>query len=260
MEMNKLAMSIASISGTKHATPFRAIIHGLPGIGKSSMAAGAKNAIFIQTEDGLNGIDAQAFPLCESYQDVLDCLRALCEEDHPFETVVIDSADWLETFIHRHVCEVENVTSIEKAAGGYGKGYLEANNHWRNILNALDYLNRKKKMAVILICHTRVVQFNDPLHEPYDKYEMKLHSPKSGNGSNNMLVEWADIIGFCDQEKFVSNKGTSDKKINRATLNGERFIHLVGSPAFVAKNRFGLPEKLPLNYEVFEQALNEARK
>lgn len=253
-----MAIDLSSIGNTKHAAPPRILLHGGEKVGKSSFFANAPAPIFIQTEDGLAGIDAQAFPLAKTYQDVDEALTALCSQDHEYQTVIIDSADWLEKLIHAEICARENVTSIEKAAGGYGKGYLEANNLWRDVLFKLDYLNKDKGMIIGIICHSRVAVFNDPIHEPYDTWKLKLHSPKSGNGAAEIMCEWADVIAFAEKEKFVrdvsDSKDNNAKKVNRAIDRKQRWLHLEGSPAFTAGNRYNLPAKLPLDWNEFYAA------
>jgi hypothetical protein len=37
--------------------------------------------------------------------------------------------------------------------------------------------------------------------------------------------------------------------------SGERLLHLVERPAYIAKNRYSLPESLPLSWPAFEAAL-----
>ena len=96
--------------------PPRIMIYGSEGIGKSSYAAGAPNAIFIQTEDGLGEIDCRKFPLAHSLSEVIAELTALRDEAHKFQTVVVDSVDWLERLIFDEVCREFGVRSIEKAA------------------------------------------------------------------------------------------------------------------------------------------------
>ena len=256
-----MAIDLSSISKTKHAAPPRIVLHGGEKVGKSSFFADAPNPIFIQTEDGLAGIDAQAFPLANSYADVDEALATLCAEEHDFKSVIVDSADWLEKLLHSEICARENVSIIDKAAGGYGKGYMEANNLWKDILFKLDYLNKEKGMIIGIICHSRVSTFNDPMHEPYDVWKLKLHSPKSGNGASEILCEWADIIGFAEKEKIVRNvadaKDNNAKKINRAyDGTGKRWLHLEGSAAFTAGNRYGLPAKLPLTWADFYAAFS----
>lgn len=251
-----MAFSLNDITQTKHATPPRIVLHGLPGVGKSSWFANAPRPIFIQTEDGLNGIDASAFPLATTYQDVLDQLDSLINEDHNFKTVVIDSADWLEKFIHAHVCQTYQVVSIELAAGGYGKGYSIANNHWWTVLEKLRELNLKKGMIVGIVCHSCVITINDPLNEAYDAYKLKLHSPKKGNGACELFQEWADIIGFANM-RVVTVKSKTDKggENYRGVSTKERVLFLDPSPAYIAKNRYSLPEELPLDFNVLLESL-----
>ena len=251
-------MNLSSITSTRHATPPRFLIHGAEKVGKSTFFAGAPAPIFIRTEDGLNGIDTSAFPLADTYADVESALTALTVEKHDFKTVVLDSADWLEKLVFQRVCDDDGATSIELAGGGYGKGYSLALNYWRRIIRALDWLNKQKGMVVGIICHSVVVQFNDPLHEPYDRFEMKLYQSKKGMGSRDMLMEWADIIGFAQKKIYVRKQTTATgDKIARGVDTGE--IHklaLKGSPAFVAGNRYGLPDEIDLSWTAFETAMN----
>ncbi|NLE55016.1 MAG: AAA family ATPase, partial [Lentisphaerae bacterium] len=89
----------------------------------STFAASAPGAIFIQTEDGLGEIDCSKFPLAHSLADVFSALAALRDEPHDFQCVAVDSVDWLERLIFDEVCREFGVRSIEKADGGYGRGY-----------------------------------------------------------------------------------------------------------------------------------------
>ena len=40
----------------------------------------------------------------------------------------------------------------------------------------------------------------------------------------------------------------NNKKVARAVGSGDRLLHTAERPAFIAKNRFGLPETLPLDW------------
>ena len=50
--------------------PPRLLLYGVEGIGKSSFASCAPHPIFIQTEDGLDEIDCDKFPLAMTLSDV----------------------------------------------------------------------------------------------------------------------------------------------------------------------------------------------
>ena len=95
-----MAISLSSLRKTGVARPPRIVVYGTHGIGKSTFAANAPAPVFIQTEEGLDAINVDAFPLCTSYEEMVDAIGALASEDHEFATVVVDSADWAEQLIH----------------------------------------------------------------------------------------------------------------------------------------------------------------
>src|SRR5262249_32105783 len=96
---------MARVQRGRISKPPRLLIYGTEGIGKSPFAAGPSEPVFIQTEDGLDEIDCDKFPLATTYEEVLTALQELQTEQHTFETVVIDSLDWLERLVWDRVCE-----------------------------------------------------------------------------------------------------------------------------------------------------------
>jgi len=108
-----------NIQKGKENKPPRLFIYGNEGIGKSLYSASAPNPIFIQTEDGLGEIDCAKFPLSRNFSDVQSALTALRDEPHGFQTIVLDSADWLERLIWDQVCAEFGVRNIEKVDGGF---------------------------------------------------------------------------------------------------------------------------------------------
>jgi len=250
-------MSImASIrTGKRHAPP-RLLLYGTEGIGKSTYAAQAPNPIFIPTEDGLGEIDCASFPLAKQLTDVEESLTALAKEPHEYQTVVIDSLDWLEQLIWDDLCRISNSASIEKVDGGYGKGYIAALGFWRHIIDLLDVLHKQRNMAVILIAHAKVERFEDPESTAYDRYSPRLHKHASA-----LLTEWVDAVLFATR-KFRTE--TEDAGFGRERTiavgigpeGGERILRTVGGPSCVAKNRYNLPFELPLSWEAFANALS----
>ncbi|HHK41312.1 MAG TPA: oxidoreductase, partial [Planctomycetaceae bacterium] len=87
---------IDQIQRGKQPMPPRLVVYGTEGVGKSTFASQAPAPIFIQTEDGLAEIDCDRFPLSTTFDDVTAALSELHSEKHDYQTVVIDSLDWLE--------------------------------------------------------------------------------------------------------------------------------------------------------------------
>jgi len=240
-------ISLDVIKKTKHATPPRILLHGQPKIGKSTFSACAPNPIFIQTEDGLNGIDAQAFPLAKSSKDVREYLMALMTQPHEFKTVVLDSADWFEKIVHEELCKADNKKIITEASGGYGKAYIESHNYFKDILNLLDELNKSRGMFVIVICHSSIQEVKDPEKESYDIATLKLHKTASA-----LLTEWADIIGYGRRPVVISKNNIGEFK----AINNENVINelVIKSASCMSGSRYNLPNTLPLIWADFYNA------
>jgi len=239
----------------RRRTPPRLLVYGTEGIGKSTLAADAPKPIFMPTEDGLDQIECASFPLAERLAEVDSALRALIQEEHEFETVVIDSADWLERLVWDALCEQYGVESIEKVDGGYGKGYVHALTHWRQILGDLNVLRNQRGMCVILLAHAKVEKFEDPEFSAYDRYSPRLHKHVTA-----LLTEWADGVFFAMRRIItrIEEGGFGRERTIAAGLGkdgGERILRTVGSPACVAKNRYGLPAELPLSWPALMQAM-----
>lgn len=243
-------------TGPRHSPP-RLLIYGTEGIGKSTTAAQAPDPIFIPTEDGLDQIDCASFPLANKLEDVESAIQALLHDKHEFESVVIDSVDWLERLIWDALCEQYGVSSIEKVDGGYAKGYTHALTPWRKVLNDLNALRNQRGMCVILLAHAKVETFADPEHAAYDRYSPRLHKHATA-----LITEWADAVLFATRKIITKTEsgggGFGRDRTIAAGLGkdgGERVIRTVGSPACVAKNRYGLPAELPLSWSALMQAL-----
>lgn len=245
---------LESIQSGRENKPPRIMIYGSEGVGKSTFGASAPNAIFVQTEDGLGEINCRKFPLANNFPEVIAELTALRDEPHDFQTVVIDSADWLERLIFDEVCKEFGVRSIEKADGGYGKGYTHALTHWRKVINLLQELRDKRGMMVIIVAHAKVERFEDPENAAYDRYTPRLHKHAA-----SLIAEWVDAVLFANK-KFRVAKDGNDRAVATpiGADGGERIIRTVGSPACIAKNRFGLPSEISLSWAAFINAYQKA--
>jgi hypothetical protein len=231
-------ISISNIYTTTAISPPRIIIHGREGSGKTTLAAQFPGPIFLQVEDGCPaGLSIATFGVLARYDDVIAAITALENERHNYQTVVIDSLDVLESFVWDSTCAIHNWKSIESA--GYGRGYVEADRQWQDVLNGLDWLRRTRGMKVVLIAHSAVETVNDPRAPSYTSYQLRLH--KRGRALNQ---DWADAIGFLSTELVIQTEDQGFKKRTRADGGSARYIHWEGKPSFTAKNRYALPAKM----------------
>lgn len=238
-----------TISCGKTPQPPRILTYGMEGIGKSTYGASAPKPIFIQTEDGLQSIDTSKFPLSKSYDDVVNQLTALATAPHEYLSCVIDSIDWLERLIWAKECKDYGVKNIEKVDGGYGKGYVIALSYWQRLVDLLMRLRDERKMAIILLSHAKVETFHDPENGDYDRFSPRIHKHAA-----SLLTEWCDVVNFATWRMVVG----ADRKASAIGENGgERVLKCIGSPSFVAKNRYQLPAELPLSWKAFQDALTK---
>lgn len=247
-----MAFDLASISKTRRVRAPKVVIVGPGKIGKTTFASHAPNAIGILTEEGADAVDAQAFPIATTLTQVYEAIGTLISEEHNFQTVFIDSLDWLEPLVQAHVCQVNGWASIE--APGFGKGYIAAAEEWRTLLSGLESLRAQKGMGVVLIAHDKIKRVEDPMTEGYDSHVLKLNDRAAA-----LVSEWADVVGFCGYRVFTAKTDSGfGNKETKATTTGERILHIEPHPAHCGGNRFGL-KNMALDYSAFQNALIAAQ-
>ncbi len=246
---------LESIQHGRQPKPPRVLLYGVEGIGKSTFGSEAPKPIFVQTEDGLDEIDCDRFPLATKFDDVIAALKSLCNEKHDYESVVIDSLDWLERLVWDKLCEQYAVPSIEKVDGGYARGYMHALSLWREVLDHLNVL-RAAGMVIVLIAHSKVERFEDPESSPYDRYSPRLHKHAAA-----LVKEWCDAVLFATRKMRTQSEdaGFNRKRTLAHAIGkdgGDRVMRAYGCPSCVAKNRYGIAEELPLSWSAFMTALS----
>jgi len=237
-----MAIDLTTIkkSGTDRAPIM--LIHGTPGTGKTTFASAAPAPIFIRTEDGLGLLEVDTFPEAETITDVMEALAALYDDSHEYKTVVIDSLSALEPIIWNQVAFDHGHKSIEDL--GFGKGYVYAMDYWRDLVAACKGL-AQRGITPLLIAHSDIVKFDAPDSDAYDRYQIKLHKRAFQH-----LYEQADIIGFAHEPVYIKKESAKDTK-GKAKTAGGRQLRLIESPAIIAKNRYSMPETVPLAWSEF---------
>lgn len=239
-------MKLGDVVRGRRPQPKRILLYGVEGVGKSSFAAGAPAPIFLGAEDGTSELDVERLPLAVDWQDVLDAVHVLTYEKHSYRTLVVDTVDWAEPMLWKHICKRDDQQSIE--AYGYGKGYTAALDEWRFFLQRVDKLRADREMNIILLAHSWIKPFKNPEGEDFDRYELKLNPKASG-----VLKEWVDAVLFANYEQFA-RKGESQKRKILGLATGARWIYTERRAAYDAKNRYGLPPRLPLSWDDFAAA------
>lgn len=239
-------MFLKQIKRGKIKKPHLVLVYGVDGCGKTTFASQAPNPIFMGAEEGSNNLDVARLPSPSKWSDIeAQCLELL-NNDHDFKTLVVDSLDWIEPMLFQSICDRYGVNSIEKAAGGYGKGFTESVNEWIKFTKILTRLRDEKQMNIVLIAHSQITKFSDPTNQTeYDRYSLKLYKK-----SAELFREFVECVIFANFEMFTKKDGGR----TRAFGEGVRVVFTERRPGFDAKNRFGLPYQLPLDWNEFEKA------
>jgi hypothetical protein len=232
-------------------TKYRVVLYGVEGIGKSTFAAQFPNPVFIDTEGSTNTMDVARYPKPASWAmligEVQDAIRS-----RTCQTLVIDTLDWAQKLCTDYLLAANNWQSIETP--GYGKGYIELYNEFGKLLNLLSEVVAAG-ITVVLTAHAtiRTVTLPDAQGQ-YDRYELKLSESRNGKISA-MVKEWADLLLFANYETYlVEDKETKKKKATGA----QRVMYANHSAAWDAKNRFGLPDRMPFDYSAIAHLFADA--
>jgi len=232
-------MDLKELIKKRPQLPPRILIYSIPGWGKSTLAASMPGPVFLDIEDGLSGMDVASIQI-ENFKKIDESIGFLINEKHEYKTVVVDTLSSLERIIFERTCEGTDKTTVE--GFGYGKGYRFAMKFWERIISGMDRL-RKKGIAPVLLAHSEVKTFADPMNDSYDKYIINLHKLPAA-----MVTQWADNIFFGTHRTIVKKEpGSGFSQKSKAIGHGDRVIYTEDRPAFTAKSRL---ENIPFEIDI----------
>ena len=226
--------------------PPKIMLIGVEGVGKSTAGAAMPDPLFICGESGLVGPQFANIPnfTPTSWQDILDLCDELAKDPGPYKTLVIDTLDWVEPMLYAHVVQAAHKSDIEDF--GYGKGYVMAQTEARQLLARLDKVNAAG-LNILILSHSQLKTVQNPTGENYDHFESKVNQKIAG-----VFKEWCDCVLFAHFKVYVEKNKMG---INKATGGDERIVQTTHSAAWDAKNRYGLPEEMPLDMKAIMSAI-----
>lgn len=218
------------------------VFYAIPGWGKTSLAAHAEDPIVFMSR-GEMGYDTllragrvPAVPaeLIEDWDDLLSWLDALAANPQGRKTIVLDALGGFERLCHEKVCKRD--FKNDWSDGGfmsYHKGYDRAVGEWNNLLQRLEAIRQKHEVTTILLAHSRIRTFDNPMGAKFDRYECDVH-PKAWA----TISRWADDILFAKFETIIDREKQGKGKGIGGT---ERIIYGEHRDAFDAKSQHGFP-------------------
>lgn len=247
---------VTNVQPSRIILPPRITIYGPEKVGKTTFAASIPDAVIADLEAGSGAQTARRFMrnpetgMLTTYKSFLDLVDSVERQEHQLSAFVVDSVDWLETLVFEQVAAEYGKRTV--ADIDYGKGHAAAENIFHDLFRRLDRLRDRRGMAVVLIAHSEVVRFDNPISASYDQYRLKLHKRIAP-----LVNEWSDCLLFANTAVKVSKEQVGMVKVNKASDQG-MVLYTGKSEAYVAGNRYGLPPVIPFTWGDFIEAFNQA--
>ena len=234
------------ITGHMNAA-LKVVLYGTEGIGKTTFASRFPSPLFIDTEGGTTRYDVARFEEPKKWKDILDQIDWIIANPDSCKTLVLDTADKAEALCTRYICETNDKPNIE--SWGYGKGYKILADEFAKLVAKFDQVIAKG-INVVIVAHAAMRKFEQPDElGAYDRWELKLSKYNAP-----MLKEWADLLLFAN---YKTNVITDENKKKKAT-GGKRVVYTTHHPVWDAKNRFGLADELPFDFDSIAQIVPES--
>lgn len=232
-----------NITRGKISSAKKVVVYGAEGIGKSTFAAQFPDPVFIDTEGSTKDMDVARFEAPSSWTMLMQEVRYALDHPTCCKTLIIDTADWAEQLCIKGICDQYQKKGIEDF--GYGKGYTYVKEEFGRLLNLLSDLV-KRGINVVITAHAQMRKFEQPDEAgAYDRWELKLSKQTAP-----FLKEWADMLLFANYKTHVVKVEGKNK-----VQGGRRVMYTAHHSCWDAKNRYGLEEELPFEYESIRQLI-----
>lgn len=221
------------ITATTPAPP-KIVLYGTPGIGKTTLAARA-NALLFDCENGAGAVPGLTrTPFLKSWPEIFDWLIEI-ERNAPdgLGAIAIDTIDWaVQRIVEYVVMDLDGksrgalTNTLSSSHGGYFKAReIVANIVNRELLPTLNAIT-DRGIAVLLLAHAANARITTP-----EGYDVRLASPDVPQWIAPTFIEWADAVLYASREP-----------------DGTRSLTTEGTSNVIAKNRYGIPPKIALDW------------
>lgn len=233
--MNQLKIHTGRTGGA-----LKVVVYGPEGIGKSTLASRFPRPVFIDTEGSTRHMDVSRTEKPSSWTMLMEQVKCIRGDPSVCATLVIDTADWAEQLCIASICASRKLSGIEDM--GYGKGYVYLAEEFGRLLNLLEEIVGSG-VHVVLTAHAAMRKFEQPDEMgAYDRWELKLQKKTAA-----LVKEWSDLLLFANYKTVSVAADNTGKKFK--AQGGKRVVYTSHHPCWDAKNRLGLPDELPLDFD-----------
>ena len=224
--------------------PVKILIYGTEGIGKSTFASKFPKPVFIDLEGGTHYLNVDRVDGVLDWTELLSTVAEISTSN--YKTLVIDTADWAERLAIQYICDKYSKAGIEEF--GYGAGYTYLVEEFGKLIKNLDRAIAHG-LNVVILAHATLRTITLPEEQgSYDHWELKLNT-KTTNKVAPLVKEWADMVLFMNYKTMLVEDKAANMGTKKKAVGGKRVMYTTHTTFCDAKNRFGLANELPLEYE-----------
>lgn len=224
------------------ARPVKCCVYGVEGIGKSTFASKFPDPLFFDLDKGTARLNVKRVTDIQSWPQLMQSVEEVWKDPGLCRTLVIDTADAAERLCISHICAKKEKSGIEDFSYGSGYSYL-VEEFARFLVNLETCVTQGINVVILARAVLKTITMPEEMGQ-YDHWELKL-STKTTNKVAPLVKEWADMLFFANYETILVEDGKLKKK---KAMGGKRMMWTSHTTFADAKNRFGLPEKMPFDY------------
>ena len=221
--------------------PPKMIVHSSPGWGKTSLASFAKGAFMMmspletgyKTLVGVGSVPVIPSVVCETWADVVEMAKSAAA-DEECKTIVFDALGGFEKLSFDAVLK-ERFGGDRLKFLNYYKGPEMAVQEWAKLLAMLE----ASRKTIVMLAHTTVKEKKTPDLEPFSYYGIDLYRKLW-----LQLDRWADAVLFGKFDVVL------DMNTGKPMGGSERVMITAHSAYCEVKNRYGMPDTLPMDVPV----------
>lgn len=223
------------------------IVTAIEGFGKTSLPSfGPSPAILMaRGETGyrtlFNAGRVPKLPCAElgTWKETLDLLDRLAVK---FDggLLALDALGGFERLCHEFVCARDFGGDWgEKGFSGFQRGPDVSVTEWLGLLTRLEKIRVSHGIPIVLLSHSAVKPFKNPLGPDFDRYVADCHAK-----TWSVTHKWADEVYFGN---FVTVTVEDRQTKRKKGIGGrERVVYTRRCDAYDAKSRYGVPEQITM--------------
>ena len=175
----------------------------------------------------------------DTWAETLDMCDQLLADPQGRTTIVLDALGGFERQCHQHVCtrDFRGVWG-DHGFNSYQKGYEISVGEWLKLLAKLDAIRHAHGCTIMLLSHTIVRPFKNPLGDDFDRYIADCHQKTWG-----VTHKWADAVLF---GTFYTVVETPTGGRGKGVGGTQRVLYTERRDAYDAKCRYKMPETITI--------------